>query len=81
VSQSTHHRARVAALVRAGADLTVLRAARRELAAANVRRAVDKQRAALDLPPVTDDLAVVLAAAAFPEAVQAALPARAVCGS
>lgn len=64
---------------RAGADGTVLRAARRELAAANVRRAVDKQRAALDLPPVTDDLAVILAAA-FPEAAQAALPARVVCG-
>jgi DNA-binding beta-propeller fold protein YncE len=47
---------------------------------ADVRRAVDKQRAALGLPPVTDELAVVLAAAAFPEAVQAALPARAVCG-
>jgi hypothetical protein len=58
----------------------VLRAARRELAAANVIRAVDKQRATLDLPPVSDDLAAVLAAAAFPEAVQAALPARVVCG-
>jgi hypothetical protein len=67
-------------LSRAGADGMVLRAARRELAAANVRSAVDRQRAALDLPPVTDDLAVVLAAAAFPEAAQSALPARAVCG-
>lgn len=46
-----------------------------------MRRAVDKQRAVLDLPPVTDDLAAVLAAAAFPEAAQAALPPRAVCGS
>jgi hypothetical protein len=80
VSQSTHWRARVAALSRAGADGTVLRAARRELAAANVRRAVDKQRAALDLPPVTDDLAAVLAAAAFPEAARSALSPRAVCG-
>lgn len=76
MSEATHHRARVAALVRAGADGSVLRAARRELAAANVIRAVDRQRAALDLPSVTDDLAVVLAAAAFPEAAQA----RAVCG-
>jgi hypothetical protein len=80
VSQSTHLRARVAALSRAGADSAILRDVRQKLAAANVRRAVDKQRAALDLPPVTDDLAVVLAAAAFPEAVQAAQPARAVCG-
>jgi hypothetical protein len=67
-------------LSRAGADLAVLRAARHELAAANVRSAVNKQRAALDLPPVSDDLAAVLAAAAFPEAMRAALPARAVCG-
>jgi hypothetical protein len=45
VSEATYYRARVAALVRAGADGSVLRAARHELAAANVRRAVDKQRA------------------------------------
>jgi hypothetical protein len=45
-----------------------------------MRRAVDKQRAALDLPPVTDELAVVLAAAAFPETARAALPGLGVCG-
>ena len=80
VSRATHLRARVAALSRAGADWTVLRAARHELAAANVRSAVDRQRAGLGLPPVADDLAVVLAAAAFPEAAYSALPGRAVCG-
>jgi hypothetical protein len=67
-------------LSRAGADGPVLRAARRELAAANVRSAVDRQRAGLGLPPVTDDRAAMLTAAAFPEAMQAAQPAGAVCG-
>jgi hypothetical protein len=65
VSEATHLRARVAALSRPGSDRSALRAARRDLATVNVRRAVDKQRAALGLPPVADELAAVLAAAAF----------------
>ena len=65
VSEATRLRARVAALSRPGADRFALHAARRDLATVNVRRAIDKQRAALGLPPVADDLAAVLAAAAF----------------
>jgi hypothetical protein len=65
VSGTTSSRARVAALSRPGRDRAALLAARRDLAAANVRRAVDRQRARLGLPPVADDLAAVLHAAAF----------------
>jgi hypothetical protein len=65
VSEATHLRARVAALTRHGPDSLTLAAARRELATVNIRRAVDKQRAVFGLPPVADDLAAVLAAAAF----------------
>jgi hypothetical protein len=63
MSEATHLRARVAALSRHGS--AELGAVRRELATVNIRRAVDKQRAAFGLPPVADDLAAVLAAAAF----------------
>ena len=62
MSEATHLRARVAALSRPGANRAALQAARRELATLNVRRAMDKQRAALGLPPVDDELAGVLAA-------------------
>lgn len=66
MSEATHLRARVAALSRPGADRSALHAARRDLAGANIRRAVDKQRARLGLPPIADDLAAVVNAAAFP---------------
>jgi len=65
VSEATRLRARVAALSRPGSDRNALHTARRDLATANVRRAVDRQRATLGLPPLADDLAAVLAAAAF----------------
>ncbi len=65
ISEATHLRARVAALSLHGANRIALDAARRELGAVNIRRTVDKQRAALGLPPVADDLATVLTAAAF----------------
>ena len=65
MSEATRLRARVAALSRPGADRDALHAARRDLAAVNIRRTVDRQRAAFGLPPVTDDLAAMLAAAAF----------------
>jgi hypothetical protein len=58
--ETMHLRARVAALARAG-NAPALREARRDLAAANIRRAIDRQRAAIDLPPVSDDLAAALA--------------------
>ena len=63
ISEATHLRAKVAALSRHRSD--GLGEVRRELATVNIRRAVDKQRAAFGLPPVADDLAAVLAAAAF----------------
>lgn len=65
MSEATRLRGRVAALSRPGSDRNALHAARRDLATVNVRRAVDTQRARLGLPPVADDLAAVLAAAAF----------------
>lgn len=77
MSEAVHLRARVAALSRHRADRTALAAARRELATVNVRRAVDKQRASLDLPPVTDDHAAAVAKVAFGGAESGA---RAVCG-
>lgn len=80
MSEATRLRARVAALSRPGADRSALHAAKRDLATVNVRRAVDKQRAALGLGPVADDLAAVLAAAAFPEVALVALPGRGACG-
>ncbi len=65
VSEATRLLARVAALSRPGSDRSALHAARRDLAAVNIRQTVDRQRAALGLPPVADDLAAVLTAAAF----------------
>lgn len=65
MSGTTSNRARVAALSRPGRDRNALQAARRDLAAANVRSAIDRQRERLGLSPLADDLADVLAAVAF----------------
>ncbi len=65
MSEATRLRARVAALSRPGSDRDALHAARRDLATVNVRRVVDRERAKVGLPPLADDLAAMLAAAAF----------------
>ena len=63
MSQTEH--ARVAALTRHGSDPVVLAEARAALAAANLRKAADAQRASLGLPPLPDGLADVVTRAAF----------------
>ena len=62
MSDFTHHRARVAALVQHGAPEAVVGEARRDLAAARLRRAMAAERAALGLPPLSDRLQVALSA-------------------
>lgn len=61
ISEATYLRARVAALARVAKPLE-LKQARRDLAVANTRLFVDKQRAKLDLPPVSDEYAKLLTA-------------------
>ena len=51
---SSPYRGRVAALIKKGAAPEAIRAARRELAAANVRRLVAVERARQGLPPAGD---------------------------
>ena len=65
MSQTAREHAKVAALVRHGADPAVLAEARAALAAANVRKAVNAQRASLGLPALPDDLAGVVTHVAF----------------
>ena len=59
MSQARHYRGQVAALVKKGAAPEVIRAARRELAAANVRRLVAVERARQGLPEPVSDLEVI----------------------
>jgi hypothetical protein len=68
VSDFTRYRARYAAFAKHGAAPEVIRAARRDLAAAKLRKAADVERARLGLPPLADDLAAVVAAVALREA-------------
>jgi len=65
VAGGSSEKSRVAALVRHGSDPAAVARARQALGAANIRRTVDEQRARVGLPPVADDLAAVLTAAAF----------------
>jgi hypothetical protein len=58
-SQARHLRARVAALSRHGTDPVALDAARRELAATNVRRLVAAERARQGRPGPSSDLEVI----------------------
>lgn len=59
---------RTAAVIRHGAPADVIRAARRDLAAAKLRKAADGERARLGLPPLAEDLADVMTAVALREA-------------
>jgi hypothetical protein len=74
--QTAREHARVAALVRHGSDPAVLAEARTALAEANVRTAVNAQRAALGLPALPDDLAGVVTHVAFLGDLGAALEHR-----
>lgn len=56
VSDFNHHRARVAALVQHGAPAAVVGEARRDLAAARLRRAMAAERERLGLAPLPGDL-------------------------
>ena len=58
-SEAWHLRARVAALSRHGSNPAALDAARRELAAANVRRLVAAERARQGRPGPSSDLEVI----------------------
>ena len=50
---------RLAALLRHGSNPAAIAAAREALAAQNVRKAINAQRAALGLPPAASDLEVI----------------------
>jgi hypothetical protein len=65
MSETAREHARVAALSRHGSDPVVLAEARAALAAANLRKAANAQRASLGLPPLPDGLADVVTRAAF----------------
>lgn len=52
----TAARARLAALVKHGSDPAAVDQARTDLAAGNIRKTVDGQRAASGLPPAASDL-------------------------
>lgn len=67
MSDFTHHRARLAALVQHGADEAVVGEARRDLAAARLRRAMAAERERLGLPPLSDRLQIALSAALVAE--------------
>ncbi len=72
MSGTRREHARVAALTRHGSDPVVLAEARTALAAANVRKAVNAQRAALGLAPLPDGLADVVTHVAFLDEPEAA---------
>jgi hypothetical protein len=58
-----HYRARVAGLVKnRPGDVAAVAAARRDLAAARLRRAMAAERERLGLPPLSDRLQVALSA-------------------
>ena len=59
MSDARHHRGRVASLVQKGAAPEVIRAARRDLAAANLRRLVAVERLRQGLPEPSSDLEVL----------------------
>jgi hypothetical protein len=68
MSDFTHHRARVAALVQHGAPEAVIGEARRDLAAARLGRAWAAERARLGQPLPSPELQAVVAAALLADA-------------
>jgi hypothetical protein len=56
VRGGSSEKSRLAALVRHGSDPAAVASAREALAAVNVRKAINTQRAALGLPPAASDL-------------------------
>jgi hypothetical protein len=56
VAGGSPEKGRLAALVRHGSDPAAVVRAREDLAAVNLRKAINTQRAALGLPPAASDL-------------------------
>jgi hypothetical protein len=63
VPGASAEKSRLAALVKHGSDPAAVTRAREALAAVNVRKAINTQRAALGLPPAASDLEAISYAA------------------